>query len=98
MKTKKIKNYLYTSVISALFDDGNPQRQDLNKSFFEKLHQFDVYISDIVQPLILTKLLFYKIRCLKNLQYQFPSFEFSQIKLIFYSNHKMCLLSKDFLM
>ena len=49
MKTKKIKNYLYTSVISALFDDRNPERQDLTKYFFEKLHQFDVYISDIVQ-------------------------------------------------
>ena len=49
MKSKKIKIYLDTSVISALFDDRNPERQDLTKIFFEKLHQFDVYISDIVQ-------------------------------------------------
>lgn len=37
MKTKKIKIYLDTSVISALFDDRNPERQDLTKIFFEKL-------------------------------------------------------------
>lgn len=49
MNIKKIKIYLDTSVISAFFDDRNPERQDLTRDFFEKIQKFDVYISDIVR-------------------------------------------------
>jgi len=45
---KKIKVYLDTSVISALFDDRNPERQDLTKRFFDKIESFKVYISEVV--------------------------------------------------
>lgn len=45
---KKIRIYLDTSVISALFDEKNPERQDLTKRFFEKVESFDVYISEVV--------------------------------------------------
>ncbi len=41
---KNIKIYLDTSVISALFDDRNPERRDLTKLFFDKIENFDVYI------------------------------------------------------
>ena len=37
-----------TSVISALFDDRNPERQDLTKRFFERIETFDVCISEVV--------------------------------------------------
>ena len=46
--TKKIKIYLDTSVISALFDDKNPERQDLTKRFFEQAKTFTVYVSEVV--------------------------------------------------
>ena len=46
--TKIIKIYLDTSVISALFDDRNPERQELTNDFFEKIEVFDVFISEIV--------------------------------------------------
>jgi len=46
--TKIIKIYLDTSVISALFDDRNPERQELTNVFFEKIEVFDVFISEIV--------------------------------------------------
>ena len=45
---QKIKIYMDTSVISALFDNRNPERQDLTKTFFKKLEIFDVYISEVV--------------------------------------------------
>lgn len=45
---KKIKVYLDTSVISALFDEKNPERQNLTKKFFELRKRFDVYISEVV--------------------------------------------------
>ena len=45
---KKIRVYLDTSVISALFDEKNPERQDLTKGFFRKIESFEVYISDVV--------------------------------------------------
>jgi len=45
---KKIRVYLDTSVISALFDDRNPERQDLTKKFFDRMNTFDVYISEVV--------------------------------------------------
>ena len=46
--TKIIKIYLDTSVISALYDDRNPERQELTTVFFEKIDEFDVFISEIV--------------------------------------------------
>lgn len=45
---KIIKIYLDTSVISALYDDRNPERQELTAIFFEKIDDFDVFISEIV--------------------------------------------------
>jgi len=45
---KIIKIYLDTSVISALYDDRNPERQELTTVFFEKIDEFDVFISEIV--------------------------------------------------
>ena len=45
---KKIKIYLDTSVISALFDARNPERQELTENFFEKIEMFDIFVSDIV--------------------------------------------------
>ena len=45
---KKIRIYLDTSVISALFDEKNPERQDLTKRFFEEIESFEVYISEVV--------------------------------------------------
>ncbi|NVM56442.1 MAG: type II toxin-antitoxin system VapC family toxin [Candidatus Helarchaeota archaeon] len=44
----KIKIYLDTSVISALFDNRNPERQELTRIFFEKIDIFDVYVSEVV--------------------------------------------------
>ena len=43
----RIKVYLDTSVISALFDHRNPERQGLTSSFFEALDRFDVYVSEL---------------------------------------------------
>lgn len=40
-----IKVYLDTSVISALFDDKNPERQELTKLFFDNIHKFEVFVS-----------------------------------------------------
>jgi len=48
MMRKKINVYLDTSVISALFDDRNPERQDLTKRFFDEIESFKVYISEVV--------------------------------------------------
>jgi len=48
MIRKKISVYLDTSVISALFDERNPERQDLTKKFFEQKETFDAYISEVV--------------------------------------------------
>jgi len=45
---RKIKVYLDTSVISALFDEMNPQRQFLTQLFFENIGAFDAYISEVV--------------------------------------------------
>ncbi len=44
----KIKIYLDTSVISALFDKRNPQRQLLTQRFFEKIETFDAFVSEVV--------------------------------------------------
>lgn len=45
---RRIKVYLDTSVISALFDERNPQRQLLTQTFFENAEAFDVYVSEAV--------------------------------------------------
>ena len=39
--------YLDTSIISALFDDRNPERKLLTEEFLSKIEIFNVYISDI---------------------------------------------------
>lgn len=44
---KKFKLYLDTSVISALFDSRNPERQKLTKIFFIEIKSFSVFISVI---------------------------------------------------
>ena len=45
---RRINVYLDTSVISALFDERNPERQALTKSFFKRIHCFNAHISEIV--------------------------------------------------
>ncbi len=42
-----MKMYLDTSVISALFDDRNPERQALTEEFFSRIDIYDVYISEL---------------------------------------------------
>ena len=43
-----MKVYLDTSVISALFDETNPERKSLTETFFKEIENFEVYISEIV--------------------------------------------------
>jgi len=43
----KLKIYLDTSVISARFDQRNPERQTLTTEFFSQANRFDVHISEI---------------------------------------------------
>ena len=38
----KLKIYLDTSVISALFDKRNPERRSLTKSFFKDIESYSV--------------------------------------------------------
>jgi predicted nucleic acid-binding protein len=45
--TKKIKLYFDTSVISSLFDTRNPERRDLTESFFNKIDDYEVFISEV---------------------------------------------------
>ena len=53
---KKIKNepeikpkiYLDTSVISAYWDNRQPARMDLTRDFWQKINEFEVFISKIV--------------------------------------------------
>ena len=42
-----MKIYLDTSVVSALFDERNPERQELTKDSFAKIQEHDTYISDL---------------------------------------------------
>ena len=42
-----MKIYLDTSVISALFDDKNPERKALTEEFFSKIGAYDAYISEL---------------------------------------------------
>nr|MDO8117373.1 PIN domain-containing protein [Candidatus Sigynarchaeota archaeon] len=44
---RKIKIYLDTSVISAKFDDRNPDRKEHTENFFVIIDQYDPYISRI---------------------------------------------------
>lgn len=44
----KMKAYLDTSVISALFDERTPERQNLTKAAWDILDNYDVYISELV--------------------------------------------------
>ena len=44
----KIKVYLDTSVISALFDDRAPERKNLTKEAWSNLKEYDIYISQLV--------------------------------------------------
>jgi len=43
----KLKVYLDTSVISALFDTRNPERQLITQEFFDNKDFFEIYISDL---------------------------------------------------
>lgn len=44
---KKIRIYLDTSVISAVFDEKNPERKSLTENFFKSIDEFEPYISEI---------------------------------------------------
>ena len=39
--------YLDTSVISALFDDRNPERRNITRDFFSQIDNFEVLVSEI---------------------------------------------------
>ena len=45
----KLRVYLDTSVISAVFDGKNPERQSLTKDFFKMKDFFKIYISELTQ-------------------------------------------------
>jgi len=44
---KKLRVYLDTSVVSALFDKHNPERKSLTESFWMAVKDFEPYISEI---------------------------------------------------
>ena len=46
--TKRLKIYLDTSVPNAYFDDKNPFRKEITREFWNKLKDYEVFISDIV--------------------------------------------------
>jgi len=41
----KLKVYLDTSVVSALYDERNPERKSLTESFFSEISKFEIYVS-----------------------------------------------------
>lgn len=45
---KKLRLYLDTSVISALFDEKVPYRMSLTKEFWKSINEFDIFISEEV--------------------------------------------------
>lgn len=47
--THKRRVYLDTSVISALFDERNPERQSLTRDFFKRIDEFDAVISALTR-------------------------------------------------
>jgi len=44
---RKIRVYLDTSVISALFDERNPERKSLTEAFSAQIGNFETFISEI---------------------------------------------------
>ena len=44
-----MKVYLDTSVLSALFDARNPERQELTKEFFSRIHEHEVFVSELTR-------------------------------------------------
>jgi predicted nucleic acid-binding protein len=44
---RRMRVYLDTSVISALFNERNPERKSLTKAFFEEVGNFEAFISEI---------------------------------------------------
>ena len=44
---EKPKIYLETSVISAVFDERNPERKILTQNFFKSKEEFELFISEI---------------------------------------------------
>lgn len=44
---RKMRVYLDTSVISALFDERNPERKSLTEAFFGEIENFEAFISEI---------------------------------------------------
>ncbi len=41
--------YLDTSVVSALFDERNPERKALTEEFWEKIQNYNIYLSEITK-------------------------------------------------
>lgn len=46
--TKRLKIYLDTSVPNAYMDDKNPFRKEITREFWNKLKDYEVFVSDIV--------------------------------------------------
>ena len=46
---RKIRVYLDTSVISALFDERNPERKSVTEAFFAEIGNFETFISEITR-------------------------------------------------
>lgn len=44
---RKLRIYLDTSVVSALFDKMNPERKSLTETFFREIANFESFISEI---------------------------------------------------
>ncbi len=44
-----MKVYLDTSVLSALFDARKPERQELTKEFFSRIHEHEAFISELTR-------------------------------------------------
>jgi len=44
---RKLRVYLDTSVISALFDERNPERKSLTEAFFKEIGNIETFISEI---------------------------------------------------
>ncbi len=44
---RKPKIYLDTSVLSAMFDNKNPERKNLTQMFFKQTENFQIFISDL---------------------------------------------------
>ena len=42
-----MKVYLDTSVLSAFLDSRNPERQELTKEVFDRIHEHEVFVSEL---------------------------------------------------